>query len=268
MFKKNYDSMRMEPTPERVLAVCRLASQCQISRDQMKEYLTLGQMGDKEVDTVNRSLAVALDELHLLQEKNDVISYVGPVDALKSGKAFRQCAASIIFGAKDSTFVLFSKWVINKNEELFALGNWETIAATCSKNESELARIDENAVLGWRFWAAFLGLGYLSGTMFLPNMKVRLQDLLETSFPQKFQYDEAIRAEEFIPWLSSKMPEVDFDNIRILPLALSSALRTLHELELIKLETRQDSKRVYLHYVDGEMLNDFSLITVRKGVCE
>ena len=57
MFKKNYDSMRMEPTPERVLAVCRLASQCQISRDQMKEYLTLGQMGDKEVDTVNRSLA-------------------------------------------------------------------------------------------------------------------------------------------------------------------------------------------------------------------
>ncbi len=266
MFKQNYDSMRMEPTPERVLAVCRLVNQREMSRDQLREYLTLGQLGDKEVGDVNRALAVALDELHLLQEKNDVISYVGPGDALNSGKTFRQCVASIIFGVKDSTFVLFSKWLINKNEELFGLSKWETIAATCSKEESELVRMDENAVLGWRFWATFLGLGYLSGTMFLPNMKVRVQDLLETSFPKKFQYNEAIRAEEFIPWLSSKMPEVDFD--KTLPLALSSAFRTLQELGLIQLETWQDSKRVNLYRVDGEELNDFSHITVSRGVCE
>ena len=268
MFKKNYDSMRMEPTPERVLAVCRLAELEKMSRDQIKEYLTLGQLGDREVDTVNKSLAVALDELHLLQEKNDVISYIGPADALISGKSFRQYVSSIIFGVKDSTFVLFSKWLINKNEELFGLNNWETIAAACSKEESELARIDENAVLGWRFWATFLGLGYLSGTMFLPNMKVRMQDLMATAYPKKFIYDEAIRGEDFVSWLSIKMPEIDFDNSRTLPLALSSALRTLHELDLIKLETRQDSKRVYLYRVDGELINDFSLITVRKGVCE
>ena len=266
MFRKNYDSMRMEPTPERVLAVCRLASQRRMSRDQLKEYLTLGQLGDKEVDTVNRALTVALDELHLVQEKNSVITYVGPDGALKSGKSFRQCASAVIFGAKDSTFVLFSKWLINKNEELFSLNNWETIAATCSKEESELARIDENAVLGWRFWATFLGLGYLSGTMFLPNMKVRLQDLLETSFPQKFPYDEGIRAEEFITWLTPKMPEVDFE--RTLPLALSSAFRTLQELGLIQLETWQDSKRVNLYHVDAELINDFSHITVSKGVHE
>ena len=266
MFKKNYDSMRMEPTPERVLAVCRLTSQCKMSRDQMKEYLTLGQLGDKEVDTVNRTLTVALDELHLVQEKNGVISYVGPDDALKSGKSFRQYISPIIFGAKDSTFVLFSKWLINKNEELFSLSNWETIAATCSKEESQLAKIEVNAVLGWRFWATFLGLGYLSGTMFLPNMKVRLQDLLETSFPKKFEFDENIRAEDFISWLSSKMSEVDFE--RTLPLALSSAFRTLQELSLIQLVTWQDSKRVNLYRVDGEMINDFSHITVSKGVHE
>ena len=265
MFKKNYDSMRMEPTPERVLAICRLASQRKLSHDQMKEYLTLGQLGDKEVGTVNSSLAVALDELHLLQEKNGVITYVGPDEALKSGKSFRQCVSAIIFGVKDSTFVLFSKWLINKNEELFGLSNWATIAATCSKEESKLVKLDENAVLGWRLWAAFLGLGYLSGTMFLPNMKVRLQDLLETSFPQKFPYDETIRAEEFLPWLLAKMPEIDFDK-NTLPLALSSAFWTLHDLELIKLEVRQDSKRVSLYRGNGGKLNEFSLITVRKGV--
>jgi len=266
VFKKNYDSMRMEPTPERVLAVCRLASQFKLSRDQMREYLTLSQLGDKEVDTVNKSVAVALDELHLLQEKNDVISYVGPLDALKSGKAFRQCVSSIIFGVKDSTFVLFSKWLISKNEELFSLGNWETIAATCSKEESMLAKIDENAVLGWRFWATFLGLGYLSGTMLLPNMKVRLQDLLEIGFPKKYPFDEAVRVEDFMPWLSSKMPEIDFDSVKVLPLALSSAFRTLQELDYIRLETWRDSKRVNLYPVDGEM-NEFSHITVSRSVC-
>ena len=48
----------------------------------------------------------------------------------------------------------------------------------------ELAALNENAVLGWRFWAAFLGLGYLSGTMIIPNMKLRLEDILATTYTE------------------------------------------------------------------------------------
>ena len=58
--------------------------------------------------------------------------------------------------------------------------------------------MNENAVLGWRFWAAFLGLGYLSGTMIIPNMKIRVQDVLATNFSKKFKFNEAIQAYDFI----------------------------------------------------------------------
>lgn len=60
------------------------------------------------------------------------------------------------------------------------------------------------------------------------------------------------------------MPEVDMSGK--LPLAFSAGLRTLHELGLIKLETWRDSNRVFLYSVDGDPINDFSHITVRKEV--
>ena len=53
-----------------------------------------------------------------------------------------------------------------------------------------------------------------------------------------------------------------------LPLAFSAGLRTLHELGLIKLETWRDSNRVFLYSVDGDPINDFSHITVRKEVAK
>ena len=146
------------------------------------------------------------------------------------------------------------------------MDKWEVMAVTSGEENAELSAVDENAVLGWRFWAAFLGLGYLNRTMFLPNMKIRLQDVFATSFAQRFKYGETIRATEFIDWLSSKLPEVSFNNR--LPLAISAGFRTLHELGLIKLETWRDSNRIMLFFVDGDPINDFSHITVSEEVCK
>ena len=102
--------------------------------------------------------------------------------------------------------------------------------------------------------------------MIIPNMKIRIEDVLATTFADKFNYDEAIRATDFITWISTKMPEVDMSGK--LPLAFSAGLRTLHELGLIKLETWRDSNRVFLYSVDGDPINDFSHITVRKEVAK
>ena len=34
------------------------------------------------------------------------------------------------------------------------------MAKICGSEVKELSALNENAVLGWRFWAAFLGIGY------------------------------------------------------------------------------------------------------------
>ena len=264
MFKVNPDGMRMEPTPERVLSVCRLVSHKSMSRDEVRTAMTLVDNEEKALDQINKAINVALEELSLI--KADADSLVLAVDpaVIASPKAFRRYVGARVFSAKDTTFYMFTKWLIAQNERIFALKSWEGMAKTCASEVNELSALPENAVLGWRFWAAFLGLGYLSGTMIIPNMKLRLEDILATKYTQKFRYNETVLAQDFILWLSTQLPEVEISSK--LPLALSAGLRTLHELGLIKLETWSDSTPVMLHYVDGDPINSFTHISVKEAV--
>ena len=241
MFKSNPDGMRMEPTPERVLSVCRLIAHKSMTRDEVRTAMTLGSNDDKQLDQIDKSIRVALEELSILDSKdNRLVLAVDPA-VVGAVSSFRRYVSNKVFGLKDTTFYMFSKWLITQNERIFTLKSWEGMAKTCSSEIKELSALNENAVLGWRFWAAFLGLGYLSGTMIIPNMKLRLQDILATRVLERFKYNETISATDFIAWLGGKLPEVSMSGN--LPLALSAALRTLHDLDLIKLETWRDSKQ-------------------------
>jgi len=266
MFKTNPDGMRMEPTPERVMSVCRLVAQKRVTRDEIREILTLGKAGDKELDQIDKSITVALEELDVIKTKDNYFELAVNPEIIATSESFRRFAAAKVFGQSNTTFTMFTKWLIAQNDNLFSLDKWEVMAVSSGEDVKELSAVDENAVLGWRFWATFLGIGYLSRTMFLPNMKIRLQDILATSFNQKFKYGDTIRATDFIDWLSSKLPEADLSNK--LPLAVSAGLRTLHELGLIKLETWRDSNKIMLFFVDGDPINDFSHITVSEEVCK
>ena len=266
MFKKNPDGMRMEPTPERVMSVCRLVALRKVTREEIRDILTLGKAGDKELDEIDKSIGVASEELGIIRMKDNYFELTASKEIVSSAVAFRRFVASKVFSQSDTTFSMFTKWIIAQNDRLFSLDKWEVMAVTSGEENAELSAVDENAVLGWRFWAAFLGLGYLNRTMFLPNMTIRLQDVFATSYSQRFKYGETVRATEFIDWLSSKLPEVNFSNK--LPLAISAGFRTLHELGLINLETWRDSNRVMLFFVDGDPINDFSHITVSEEVCK
>ena len=262
MFQKNPDPMRMEETPERVLSACRLLARGSMSREALRAAMTLEKNGERELAEANRVIAVVQEELGLVRRKNDCLEFVGPAEVLASPAAFRRYVSAQVFPQEDTTFVKFSRWVIAKNEELFRLGRWQVMAETCKAELPEMSGMDENAALGWRFWAAFLGLGYLSGSMFLPNMKLRLQDIFAVDYP--WPYGQAVRAEELIPWLDGRLPEADLSGR--LPLAVSAGLRTLHELGLIRLETWRDSRPVQLYFVDGEQIGAFSHITVNREV--
>lgn len=264
MFKVNPDGMRMEPTPERVLSVCRLIAHNSMTREEVRSAMTLGNDDDKQIDQINKSINVAVEELGVLRIKDDKLVLAVDPAVIESTTSFRRYVSSNVFLQKDTTFCMFARWLVAQNEHIFALKSWEGMAKTCGTEINALSDLNENAVLGWRFWASFLGLGYLSGTMIIPNMTIRLTDILVTDFPKQFKYDETILSYEFINWLSGRMPEANMS--QTLPLALSAGLRTLHELGKIKLETWRDSDRVKLYYVDGDPINDFSHITVKGEI--
>ncbi len=158
----------------------------------------------------------------------------------------------------------FSRWYVAQNEKILNQDSWEVKAATAARDVSELDGLHEKAAKGWRFWAAFFGLGYLDGSTLLPNMKTRLQDVLSVDFAKAFSYGDAVSVTEFGPWLASKLPEADLSGVSApWPLAVSAGLRVLRDLNLLELEARRDTVRVPL-YPDGDPLTDFSHITVRE----
>ena len=187
MFKVNPDGMRMEPTPERVISVCRLIAHKSMTRDEVRRAMTLGSNDEKELDQINKSVNVALEELSIIKAQADNLVLAVDPDVIASPATFRRYVSSRVFAAKDTTFHMFTKWLISQNERIFSLKSWEGMAKTCGSEVKELSALNENAVLGWRFWAAFLGLGYLSGTMIIPNMKLRLEDILATTYTEKFR---------------------------------------------------------------------------------
>lgn len=264
MFKVNPDGMRMEPTPERVLSVCRLVAHESMSRDDVRNAMTLGINNEKELDQINKSINVALEELSLIKADADKLVLAVDPDVIATSTAFRRYVSSRVFSSRDTTFYMFTKWLIAQNDRIFSMKSWEGMAKTCGSEVKELAALNENAVLGWRFWAVFLGLGYLSGTMIIPNMKLRLEDVLATTYTEKFKYNETILAQDFMIWLSTKIPEVEIGGK--LPLALSAGLRTLHEVGLIKLETWSDSTPIMLYHVDGDPINSFTHISVKEAI--
>ena len=264
MFKTNPDGMRMEPTPERVLSVCRLIFHKSMTRDEVRKAMTLGINDENELDQINKSINVALEELSLIKAQADKLVLAVDPDVITSPTSFRRYVSARVFFAKDTTFHMFTKWLIAQNERIFSQKSWEGMAKTCGSEVKELSAVNENAVLGWRFWAAFLGLGYLSGTMIVPNMKLRLEDIFATTYTEKFNYNETILAQDFMLWLSTKMPEVEIGGK--LPLALSAGLRTLHEVGLINLETWSDSTPIMLYSVDGDPINSFTHISVKEAI--
>jgi hypothetical protein len=261
MFKNHPDPMRMEPTPERVLAVCKMVAKQPISKNDLSQIMTLG----TDNQDIAASISVALEELHVIDQIDGSLTVVVPTDVLATPASFRQFVSSMVFKNSDTSFFRFTKWFISQNERIFTLGAWEVFATTARSESSLLEGLNENAVLGWRFWAAYLGIGYLNRTILIPNMTIRIRDVLATSFSNMFSYDTSIRAQDFLSWVAAEIPEVDYTQ-GSLPLAFSAGLRTLHELKLIELQTQRDTDFVRLYHVDGDSNNSFSHIVVREVI--
>jgi hypothetical protein len=123
-------------------------------------------------------------------------------------------------------------------------------------------------MLGWRFWASFLGEGYLHAQLLIPNMKIRLQDVLAAHFGEFFKYDKEILAKEFLTWLQVSVPEVALLTEAPLVLGVSNGLRSLSECGLISLRAQMDAQRYRLYPIEGEDLNEFSHVTVKEVIAD
>lgn len=257
MFKEN-DNMRPGPTPERVLAICRLVNHGSYTSQDLFKLSELDPESKFEEEAIRRSIDAA-EELDLIVKNGDKYSINIPEMALASAVDFRKTISPIIFANNKSTFFRLTEWYIANSELTQGINRFDDFAAIAAKNGVE--SITENDVLGWRFWMRYLGYAYQYNKTLIPNMKVRLGDALETVEP-----GTKMTAAQFVMWLKENLPEAALScKNQELSLAVSNGLRTLHEEGKIELISTMDAAKTNLFKLVGVSLNDFSEIIIKEA---
>ena len=255
MFKEN-DSMRPGPTPERVLAICRLLEGNTYDRNELYKLSQLSEEATSE-EAVNHSIQVA-KELNLIKEENGKYVLAADPASLETAKSFRRMVASIIFARPSSTFFKLTEWFIANSDKVLELSKFDEYAAEASK--AGLVSVSENDVLGWRFWIRFLGIAYQYNKTLIPNMNIRLEDAM-SDLPKETH----MTCSQFVLWLKQHVPEAAVScSEGTLPLAVSNGLRTLQDEGKIEMIATKDAIRTGLYPLRGVDKNDFSDIVIKE----
>lgn len=263
MFTKKNDNMDQGPTPERVLAICRMVDQGQGSYtiEDLYRLCILDEDASSHDDSIRSSINVA-EELGFI-EKSDDKRYKLKIDQenISSATAFRKAVSNVAFRDRDSKFFKLTSWFIKYPDKVMGLYKFDDFKATAAKSEEGLKSITEKDVLGWRFWMRWLGFAYQYNSTLIPNMKTRLEDAFELG---KIPKDTKLTCRQFVSWMKTNMPETAAAcTEENLPIAISNGLRILDKEKKIKLISTMDAVRTSLSHIDGAEFNSFSDIVIK-----
>lgn len=251
MFNNN---IKTEPIPERVYELCKIVSKGDVDDKIVKE-----RMEPKEINPADSktsyygSIREVCEELKLITKEGDVLSFTGDKIILKDMNSFRQYCNSIVFNNKNSDFYKIAVCFLDSNDSWL---RYSTLSNPMLRKEvqekTQISLVDEQMMLGMRFWISFLGFGYIQegGSMyFLPNMHIALQDFCEFA---DFEKNKEYTVSEFISMISNSASVAleSAKETKRFNLVMSNALRQMHERKEIVLKKALDSKETWELYPD------------------
>ena len=167
------DSMRPGPTPERMLALCRLVEKGSYTKSELYRLCALDPDAQPGDEYIRRTIMAAEEELELIRENDSKDGrYILGINSssLVSAEEFRKAIAPRIFSLKGSRFFRLTEWYVKNAHKAMVISSFDEFASEAAKTGVE--EVDENDVLGWRFWMRYLGFAYQYNKTLIPNMKI------------------------------------------------------------------------------------------------
>ena len=114
--------------------------------------------------------------------------------------------------------------------------------------------VDVKAMRAWRFWASFLGFGYLQDMFIIPNANVFLKDIIDgTNLERKRMYSISEFVEALLPAANIIIPDQASKKFNY---GVSNGLRALHDSGFLKMEHILDQKDIWSLYPMKAYSND------------
>lgn len=251
MFK---DKMVTTAIPERVFALCKIVEKGPISSGDLKDKMEPSFLGNGSVyfnDYKN-----AAEELELITISDDLISLAVDTKIIKSIEEMRGYINSRLEKHNTGQFYLVTNAYFKKGSDIF---KEDKNIANLGPMFTEMTGVPVDAVAmrAWRFWASFLGFGYLQEMFIIPNANVFLWDVITASgLEKKRLYSISEFIDGIAPMANVVIPDVSQKSFNY---GVSNGLRALQDAGKIKMEHIHDQADMWTLYPLKAYSNDSTI---------
>ncbi len=243
--------------------------------------------GGEVQSSANNTFRIAEDCGLIIENQGRVLGLGVPAEKFETMPAFQQYMQSVVLGVTEEgksnyLFNLFSAWYAVQDErvlqDLVKTGYDGPFNDQLYPDAPPPRHFNDTKLRAWRKWATFLGLGWPmrfgQREIIIPDATVRIRSLLPALFPDK----ALLPFGTFMERLAHYCPELDGGVLfrycwqasrgaeergRRISLMLSTALRTLHGLGVIRLEEHADALENWqLYSAEGNPHHQITHITL------
>ena len=256
-------NMVTEAIPTRVYSLYRIVtSKKEITRAEVQSMMEPAEInkGTSYFSTIFK----AASELRIIDTQENLVVPLVSKDEMKDIEGFRNYAISKLNIFEDEQFFKVTNVIVNMNEQIYQYTLTDNTLLKILSDQTGL-QITAPMIRGWRFWAQFLGFGYMNDMSFLPNAYVFGKNVLRLMNLEKnkeYEIDDFMLM--FEPY--GKIISGNLQPERNMNIALSSALRELHDNKEIELKYQSDAEKRWVLYPSIELFNEQIASIVYKGV--
>lgn len=248
--------------PERVYTLCKIVEKKAMSTSEVKEKMEPSYLNQKS--SYYNDYRNAAEELQLITVTDNVLSVAVDASVLKNMDTMRSYINGQLNQFREGQFYKVTKAYFDMGEEI--LHGEQNVANMASLMTLKTGiSVDSMAMRAWRFWASYLGFGYLQDMFVIPNADTFLQDIIsKAEFEKNKRYSIAGFLEKLRPY--SDIIIDSSNGIKKFSFGVSNGLRTLQDAGAIRMEYILDQEDTWnLHHVDALSANEtVTNITVLK----
>ena len=221
--------------PERVYILSKIVEKKAMSTSEVKEKMEPSYLNQKS--SYYNDYRNAAEELQLITVTDNVLSVAVDASVLKNMDTMRSYINGQLNQFREGQFYKVTKAYFDMGEEI--LHGEQNVANMASLMTLKTGiSVDSMAMRAWRFWASYLGFGYLQDMFVIPNADTFLPDIIidSSNGTKKFSF------------------------------GVSNGLRTLQDAGVIRMEYILDQEDTWnLYHVDALSANEtVTNITVLK----
>lgn len=257
-------NMVTEAIPARVYALYKIViSKKEISRSDLQELMEPSGIYGGASSYFSTILKTAT-ELKLVDVQDNMVVALVSKEQINSIDDMRTYVITRLDNYDEEQFYKCTNAIVNLDEKIYKYSSVSDSEMLNYLYEKTGQQITAPMARGWRFWAQFLGFGYMNGFVFLPNAYVFVKDIIKALKLEKKEY----QMDEFMAMFNQygRILTSNSKDDKYLNLAFSSALRELHENGEIKLKYISDQASKWILYPSNDLFNNPVSSIIYKGV--